>query len=50
MFKWIKKLFTSKEQPIVLQKQVVKEIVKVPCWKHEKFKKGCPTCKNMNAK
>ena len=50
MWKWIKNLFTPKRQPVVLQEEVKKEIVKVPCWKHEKFKKGCPTCKNMNAK
>jgi len=50
MWNWIKNLFTSKKQRVVLQQKVKKVIVKVPCWKHEKFKKGCPTCKNMNAK
>ncbi len=20
-----------------------------PCWKHEAFKKGCPTCRSLNA-
>ena len=20
-----------------------------PCWKHEVFKKGCPTCRSLNA-
>ena len=20
-----------------------------PCWKHEKFKKGCSTCRSLNA-
>ena len=26
-----------------------KEIIKDPCWKHEAFKKGCPTCRALNA-
>ena len=42
MLKWIKKLFTPK----VYEPKV---IVKDPCWKHEKFKKGCPICRNLNA-
>ena len=42
MWKWIKKLFTPK----VYEPEV---IVKDPCWKHEKFKKGCSICRNLNA-
>jgi len=48
MWKWIKSLFTPKKQPVVIQQVVKKEIIKEPCWKHEKFKKGCPLCKNLN--
>jgi len=43
MFKWIKKLFTPKKQ-VYDPKPVEKE----PCWKHIKFKKGCPICRNLN--
>ena len=25
-----------------------KVIVLEPCWKHEKYKKGCPLCRNLN--
>ena len=42
MWTWIKKLFTPK----VYEPKV---IVKDPCWKHEKFKKGCVLCRNLNA-
>ena len=41
MWKWIKKFFTPK----IYEPKV---IVKDPCWKHEKFKKGCPLCRNLN--
>ena len=43
MWKWIKKLFTP--TPQVYEPKV---IVKEPCWKHEKYKKGCPLCRNLN--
>jgi len=33
-------------EPIIYQE---KKITKDPCWKHEAFKKGCPTCRSMNA-
>jgi hypothetical protein len=33
--------------PPIIYKE--KKIIKEPCWKHEAFKKGCPTCRGMNA-
>ena len=43
MWKWIKKLFTPTHQ-VYEPKVVEKEF----CWKHEKFKKGCSLCRNLN--
>jgi len=36
---------------LFLKEKVYKtKIVKLyPCWKHEFFKKGCPTCRSLNA-
>ena len=39
---WIKGLFSSKEEPVVLE-EVVEEIVQ-HCGVHLRFKKSCPDC------
>jgi hypothetical protein len=39
---WIKGLFSSKEEPIVLE-EVVEEIVN-HCKSHLRFRKNCPDC------
>ena len=57
MIKWIKslieKVFSKKEKPIILKKEVkqeeVKEVIisepeKIQCNTHSRFKKSCPIC------
>ena len=40
--RWIWCLFFP---PIIYKEKI---IIKDPCWKHEKYKKGCPICRNLN--
>ena len=40
---WVWNLFF----PPIIYKQKIVEFD--PCWKHEKYKKGCPTCRSLNA-
>ena len=40
---WIKGLFSSEEEPVVLEEEVVEEIVQ-HCGVHLRFRKNCPDC------
>ena len=47
----LKKIWKFLVDSVTPRRQVYepKVIVKEFCWKHEKFKKGCPLCRNLNA-
>ncbi len=47
MLRWIINLIKT----LLFKERVYKsKTIKLdPCWKHEFFKKGCPTCRSLNA-